>query len=182
MLKLTDNPPVLYPEVPELKGFSDTWWVVRTKSRQEKLLAQNLIQWEIPYFLPMVIKTTRRRGRKYSSLLPLFTGYLFLCGSRDMRTQAMTTNRIAQVLEVGNQETLVADLSQILRAIHAEVPIDPYPYLKVGTRCRVTSGPLAGLEGVLLQKKNVTRLLLQVEILGQAASVEIEPGCLEPIN
>lgn len=182
MLKLSDNPPVTFPEAMGPREQAGRWWVARTKTRQEKLLAQNLLQWEIPYFLPMIQKTRRRQGRRFQSMLPLFSGYLFFCGSEEHRVQALTTNRIAQVLDVADQEGLVADLDQVHRAILAEVPIDPFPGLRPGIRCRVRSGPLLGIEGVILKKKNVTRLLLKIEILGQAASVEIDSELLDPLD
>ena len=74
MLKLSENPPIMWPEEKSICDFSGLWWVAHTKSRNEKALAQDLIRKDINYFLPMNWKVHRRRGRKIRSLLPLLSG------------------------------------------------------------------------------------------------------------
>jgi transcriptional antiterminator RfaH len=182
MLKLEDNPPAVFPEVSDITDIYGDWWVARTKSRSEKVLAQILCRREIPYFLPLVEKISKRRGRRIKSLLPLFSGYLFFCGDQETRHQVLTTNKTAQLLDVVDQDTFVHDLSQIHRALNAGLPIDPHPELTPGKRCRVIAGPLEGAEGILLRRKNLVRILLQVEILGQAAAVEIDADFLEIVG
>ena len=63
MLKLSDNPPILYPEYETIEEIEGQWWVAKTKSRNEKALAQALLHMEIPYFLPLRQKVYKRRGR-----------------------------------------------------------------------------------------------------------------------
>lgn len=182
MLKLSDNPPILYPLDVELADIPGPWWVAHTKARNEKALAQQLAQWSIAYFLPLREKLVVKRGRRLTSMLPLFSGYLFFAGDDEARYHALTSNRIAQVIAVVDQDKLCRELAAICRALQARAPLDPHPYLKVGARCRVRSGALAGIEGLLERKQNVTRLLLQVDILGQAAAVEIDADLLEPVE
>ena len=147
----------------------------------EKALAWMLLRKGIGYFLPLAEKTTVRKGRKYKSLLPLFSGYVFFCGSQDDRYTALTSNRIAQVIEVVDQDALVGELGQIHLALCSGLPVDRHPYLKSGDRCRVVAGPLAGVEGYVVTKKNMCQVVLQVAILGQGASAEIEGDLVEPI-
>lgn len=182
MLKSSENPPILHPENAFEEELAGRWWVAHTKSRNEKALAWSLYHWQTPYFLPLSEKVTRRKQRTYKSLLPLFTGYLFFFGELEQRHQALTTNRIANVIEVVDQSNLVRELTSIYRALKSGLPIDPHPYLKTGNRCRVIAGPLMGYEGIVEQKKNLTRILLQVDILGQSAAVEIDTDMLEPID
>ncbi len=182
MLKFEENPPVVFPEVCDIRDIYGAWWVARTKSRNEKVLAHMLCRYEIPYFLPLIEKVSKRQGRRIKSLLPLFSGYLFFCGDLDARLQVLTTNRTAQIIEVVDQDTLIHDLSQVHRALNTGLPINPHPGLVPGKRCRVTAGALEGAEGILLRRKNITRILLQVEILGQAAAVEIDADFLEIIG
>ena len=180
MLKLEDNPPILFPENAEISEIEGQWKVAHTKSRNEKALARALLTWNIPYFLPLIEKVTRRQGRRQKSLLPLFSGYVFFCGNQEDRQKALTTNRIAQVIEVVDQSVLIRDLSQIQKALIQGGRLDLCPHLKSGMRCRVTSGAFVGLEGVLVRKNNLSRLLLQIEMLGQAAALEIDSDLLEP--
>lgn len=182
MLRLSDNPPILYPESASLAEMSGRWWVAQTKSRHEKALAWSLQQMGIGYFLPLTEKVHRRKGRNYKCLLPLFSGYLFFCGDQQQRYLAQTGNRIAQVIDVVDQQGLIRDMSQVYQALCQGAALEPHRYLKAGDRCRVVVGPLIGLEGIFLQRRGVSRLVLQVDMLGQAASVEVDDDVVESIS
>jgi len=182
MLKLADNPPILYPANSSLAEIAGLWWVAHCKARNEKALAWFLAKQEIAYFLPLREKLTIRKGRRYKALLPLFSGYVFFNGDRDSRYLALRSNRIAQVIEVVDQLKLVHELTQIHLALSKGIRLDPHPHLKEGDRCRVIAGPLKGMEGILLRKKNRIKLVLQVGILGQAAAMEIDADLLEAIG
>ena len=182
MLKVGDNPPIVHPEVDSLGEMAGQWWVAHTKARNEKSLAWSLYRWDIGYFLPLREKVTVRKGRRIKSVLPLFSGYVFFNGDEESRYRALTTNRIAQVIEVLDQSQLVRELGQIHQALAQGAPLDPHPYLKSGTHCRVKAGPLMGMEGMVVRKKGLTKLILRVDILGQAAAVEIEGDLLESLD
>lgn len=182
MLKLSDNPPVIWPEERNISEFNGIWWVVHTKSRNEKALAHDLIRKEINYFLPMTWKTRYRSGRKIRSLLPLFSGYLFFAGTENQRVQVLKTNRAASLIKVKDQQKLIDELSQIEKAIRSGADLTPHHYIKQGQFCKVIAGPLANLKGIVLKTKTYTRLLLQVDILGQAACVEIDTDMIEVID
>jgi transcriptional antiterminator RfaH len=182
LLKESENPPLVWPEAQSISDFTGLWWVAHTKSRNEKALAQDLVAKNISYFLPMTWKVQRRSHRTFRSLLPLFSGYLFFCGQEKERIELLRTNRVANVIEVKDQEKLLDELVQFERALRAGAPLTPYKYIKAGQRCRVIAGPLLGLEGIVIQIKNVARLLLQIDMLGQAASVEIDIDLIEPID
>ncbi|MBN1765522.1 MAG: hypothetical protein JW860_09720 [Sedimentisphaerales bacterium] len=182
MLKFSENPPILYPEDLSIEEIPGQWRVAHTKSRNEKALASVMCKWQIPYFLPLVEKTTKRKHRIYKSLLPLFSGYLFFCGTQEQRYRALTSNRIAQVIDVIDQDKFIKEITAIHKAIYGGMPIDTHPYLKAGKRCRVIGGALMGCEGMIEQKKNMTRIVLQVDMLGQSAAVEIDADLLEPID
>lgn len=182
MLKENENPPITWPEEKSISDFTGIWWVAHTKSRNEKALAQDLICKDINYFLPMSWKVHRRRGRTIRSLLPLFSGYLFFCGQENERVELLRTNRVANLIEVKDQEKLVAELLQIERALRAGAPLSPHKYLRAGQHCRVIAGPLAELQGIVVQTKTVTRLVLQIDMLGQATSVEIDTDMIERVD
>lgn len=181
-LKPQDNPPGAYPEGAMIEEMKGRWWVAHTKSRNEKSLAWDLLKKGTSYFLPMVEKVQIISGRKVKSVLVLFAGYLFFCGSEDERYEAMTTNRIASAIEVLDQERLIKELSSIQRAMSGEQQLDPFPYLEAGQRCVVTAGPLKGVEGLLVRRKNIDRLVLEVHVLGQAVSTEIDASLLEVVD
>ncbi|MFH1370060.1 MAG: transcription termination/antitermination NusG family protein [Planctomycetota bacterium] len=182
MLKAGDNPPITWPDGKLLRDFEGLWWVAHTRSRNEKALAHDLASKGVSYFLPMMWKVRRIRGRTIRSLLPLFGGYLFFCGAERQRIEVLRTNRVANLIEVSDQHRLVEELSQIEQAITAGADLSPHDYIKVGQRVRVIGGALAGLMGIVAKTKNAMRLVLQIDMLGQAASVEINTDMIEAVE
>lgn len=145
-------------------------------------MAWQLVSKSVPYFLPMSWKVSRKSGRTIRSLLPLFPGYVFFCGGEYERLETLKTNRTAAILPVIDQNRLVRELIPIETILNLGKPVIPHDYLKVGQRCRVIAGPLMGTEGLIIQTPKETRLVLQVEMLGQAASVEIDIDMVEKIE
>ncbi len=196
MLKLSENPSISWPEGESIRDFAGLWWVAHTKSRNEKALAQDLIRKDISYFLPMSWKVHRRRGRTIRSLLPLFSGYLFFCGGENQRIEVLRTNRVANLIEVKDQHKLLDELLQIEQALQTGAALTPHKYIKTGQHCRVIAGPLADLRGIVIgvpkckkgrlgdlaKTKNVVRLVLQINMLGQATSIEIDADMIEIID
>lgn len=182
MLKANENPPICYPQDQAITQFNGTWWVVHTRSRNEKALAHDLIIRDINYFLPMSWSVRKNSQRTTKTLLPLFTGYLFFCGDENQRVEVLKTNRVANLIEVPDSDFFVGELTQIEQALKSGAPLVPHQYIKKGQWVRVVAGPLMGLEGMVIDVKNTTRLLLQIDMLGQAASVEIDLDMVEPID
>ena len=158
------------------------WWVLYTKARQEKALSRELLGHRIPFYLPLVKKTSVRRGRKTTSHVPLFSGYLFLYGTEQERIVSLTTNRISRILTVDDPERLVYDLRQLRRLIASNAPLTVESRLLPGDHVRVRQGPLMGLEGTVLTRRGTTRLLVSVDFLQQGASVEIDDFLLEKVD
>lgn len=182
MLKLSENPAILTPEIQSLTELTGTWWVARTKARFEKAFAWDMFSRGIGYFLPMREKTIFSGGRKRRVMVPLFTSYVFFCGTEPDRYTAMTTNRLCQTIEVVDQDCLIEELARIEKALLSKAVIDQYPRLPVGGRCRIISGPMMGTEGVVVERKDAkARMVLEVTILGQGAVVEIDADLLEPL-
>jgi len=179
LLKVSENPPITWPEVESIRDFKGQWWVAHTKSRNEKALAHDLIRRNISYFLPMSWKVRRKSRRTIRSLMPLFGGYLFFCGDENERSELWRTDRVANMIEVKDQQKLLKELLQIEQALRAGAPLVPHKYLKTGQKCRVIAGPLLGLQGIVVETRGATRLVLQVDMLGQAASVEIDVDMIE---
>lgn len=182
MLKASENPPIAWPEEISIRDFTGLWWVAHTKSRNEKALAQDLVQKNISYFLPMSWKVRQQRGRKTRTLLPLFSGYIFFCGNEAQRVEVLRTNRVANLIEVQSQQKFIDELVQIEQVLQTGATLEPHKYVKTGQRCRVIAGPLANLVGIAIQIRGTTRLVLQIDMLGQAASVDIDTDMIEIID
>jgi hypothetical protein len=134
LLKVSENPPIISPEAESICDFTGQWWVVHTRSRNEKALAHDLIRKNISYFLPMSWKVRRRSRRTIRSFLPLFGGYLFFCGDEDQRVELLQTNRVANLIEVNDQQKFLNELVQIEQALRSGAPLTPHAYTEVGKR------------------------------------------------
>ena len=158
------------------------WYVLHTKSRQEKVVAEFLTERQIRHVLPLVTKTTYCGKRKLKSELPLFPGYVFLKGSANDAYSVDRTKRLVRIIPVFDQLRLNLEIESLTRALAADKTFDPHPFLVAGTRVVVQSGPLRGTRGIIESRGNVHRLVLQIEILGQAVSMEIDAGLVEPVD
>ena len=154
------------------------WWLVHTKARNEKALAADLDYLGIGCYLPLAHTSRRYGGRTVSIDIPLFPGYLFLSGGPEERLAALSTKRVANVIRVVDQERLRADLRQVFRVTTSDTPVDVYPGIRRGRRCRVTQGCLKGIEGVVIRRRGVCRVYISVVALGQSAEVEIDASLL----
>ncbi|NQU26351.1 MAG: antitermination protein NusG [Candidatus Nealsonbacteria bacterium] len=158
------------------------WWVLHTKSRQEKAIARELREWRAPYYLPLVEKTTVYPRRRVTSYIPLLRSYIFLYGSEDDRNRGLKTNRVVQILAVPDQDEIREDLHRLYRLIASGAPLTVESRFRPGHCVRIRRGPFAGLEGTVMKRRDETRLIVSVNFLQQGASVEIEDFMLEPID
>src|SRR5207248_10893507 len=106
MLKLSDNPAMLYPPAASPGELRGPWWVAHTKARCEKVFAEDLAARKIAYFLPMIERVTFSGGRKRRGMAPLFASYVFFCGNEQDRQAALLTDRLCRVIEVTAQQQL----------------------------------------------------------------------------
>jgi len=167
----------LKPQPPGL-----AWMLLHTRARQEKVVADLLAGLGVERYLPLVRVRRRYGHRKREILAPLFPSYVFARCAKEAAWRVHDAGRVAQVLEISDQERFGREIEQIRRAIEADVCLDPHPFLRAGHRVRVRSGPLLGVEGVVEIKRRVDRLVLQVHTLGQAASVEIDADDVEMLD
>jgi len=181
MLLVAENPPQLAEGYSSITSIEGDWWVAHTKARAEKALAWDLVGHSIPYYLPMTERTVIWGGRKRRVLKPIFSSYVFFSGSSEDRYRVLRTNRVCQVIPVRHRGPFIEEIHAIHRALSSNIPLDLHPFAAVGKRCRVAAGPLEGIEGIVIRKDDAMRLVLQVNILGQGASLEISADLLEPV-
>ena len=158
------------------------WYILRTRSRQEKALARDLGARSIRCFLPLIPLIRYYGRRKVRTISPLFPGYLFLMGQRDDCFIADRTGRVAQVLDVPNQEALTAELTAVAQAMQVGGELlTPCPPLERGMFVEVSSGPFKGIRGMVDVRLRDNRLVLHVDLIGKAAVLEIDRDLLRPV-
>src|SRR5262249_6017635 len=159
-----------------------SWWVLHTRPRAEKSLARRTRAAGLPFFLPLHKKQWRNGGRLFTSHLPLFPGYFFLHGGPEARGQVLQTNLVAQVIPVADQQRLHDDLRRVFSLIASDLPLTPVERLEAGDPVEVVSGPLAGLVGKVLRRGKHLTFFIEVRLLQQGVSVELETWMIQPLN
>lgn len=159
-----------------------TWMVAHTKPRQEKALAEALLAAGVPCFLPVISQARFYGHRKRLVELPIFPSYVFVHADADGRVTTLQTNRVVHVLKVSDQSGMEHELQQIDLAMAGGAQLDPFPYLAVGRPVVVVRGPFMGLQGLVDERRSWDRLVLNVAMLGQATSLEIDASLLEPAD
>jgi transcriptional antiterminator RfaH len=160
-----------------------TWWALYTRSRHEKKLMRRIVPLGVPFYCPLVERRARlKNGRIRRSYLPLFSNYVFVYGDESHRRTAQETGCVSRWLAAPDPEALTQDLRRIRQLIETGEPVTPEAQLEPGMRVRVRSGVFAGFEGVVIRRRNETRLLVAVHFLQQGASVLLEDCQLERLT
>ena len=160
------------------------WYVAHTCANHEKRVAEQLAQRDVENFLPLYEVTRRRRGRRLWAELPLFPGYVFVRLALKDRLRVLQIPSVVRLVGFKGQAARVPDAEvDALRACHGwPFAVEPHPYLRMGERVRITSGALAGIEGILRRKKAGYRLVLSVHILMKSVAIEMDAADVEPLR
>lgn len=160
------------------------WFAIRTRSRHEKIVADQLERQSIESFLP-VVKTTRKwSDRKKEVEVPLFSGYSFvrlvLCSPDRLRV--LQTHGVAGFVGVrGIGVPVPEEQIESLKALLAnEIPMKELPFIEIGQRVRIRGGALDGIEGILAAQDD-RNLIISIEPIHRSLSVCIDGYTFELI-
>jgi transcription antitermination factor NusG len=159
-----------------------SWWALYTRHQHEKVIAQILGTKGFEVFLPLYESVRRWKDRNKLLSLPLFPCYVFIRGGLSRRSLVVTTPGVHMALYNGERIAVIPneEIEGIRRAVAGPFRAEPHPFLRCGERVRVTRGSLEGIEGVLVRKKSLYRLVLSVDMLAQSVAVEIDAADVEP--
>ena len=157
------------------------WFVAHTRPRREKKLKQYCEKEGILVTLPCYRTVHRYRGKTASFEKPLFPGYVFLQLQAEQRQQVQRNDHVANLLVVHDQELFTRQLGEILKALDTKLEIWLAPEIGVGSRVKIRSGPLRGLDGWVEGRYGMTTVLLRLDFIGQAAAVKLQADEVEMI-
>ena len=172
-------------EVESLNGTLDVapegkkWFVIHTKPKREKKLAQYLLERDITYFLPLNNSVRKYQYRQIKFTKPLFSGYMFAMLSDKQKQNILVSGYIANYLKVFSEDELLTDLRQIHGGFEKGAEYETHVYFGKGTKVRIKSGPFVGLYGVVEDATKADKLILQIHFLRKAVSISIKPNQLE---
>lgn len=161
------------------------WFAVYTTPRHEKRVDQHFNVRGIERYLPLYqVQRKWADGSRVTLNLPLFPGYIFV---RIKRADRVSVLEVPGVLAIvggtgGTPAPLpLADIEALRFGLHLR-RAEPHPLLQIGQRARIRSGALAGMEGVVVRKKNSFRVVLTLDAIMQSIAVEVDGSELESID
>jgi len=170
--------------VPEMR-LERNWFAVFTSPRHEKRVQQHFSQRNVEHYLPIYRSPRKwRNGLKVVLNLPLFPGYIFVRIKRKERVRVLEVPGVLAIVggTAGEMAPLPeAEVEPLRSSLHLR-QAEPHPLLTVGERVRIRSGALAGLEGVVVRKKNSLRVVLTMNLIMQSIAVEVDGEELETVN
>ena len=160
------------------------WWAIYTRHQHEKTVADMLTSKGFDVFLPLYDSMRRWKDRSKLLSLPLFPCYVFVKGGFERKLQVVSTPGVHMMLYRGDQVATIPEeeMAAIRRVVEGRFNVEPHPFLKCGQRVRVLRGAMEGVEGILIRKKNLLRLVLSVDMLAQSVAVEVNASDVEPVN
>ena len=156
------------------------WACAQLEINRERLALHCLGLAGYEVYLPR-IRSQRATGLR-KAVTALFPGYVFVHMDLNDRLRVLQLPSVVRFISFnghpvplpeGEIETLSHGLASGIRA-------EPHPYLKVGNRVLVKSGPLAGAEGILVRKKDKFRILLSIDLIMRSVAVEVDEADVEP--
>jgi transcription antitermination factor NusG len=164
--------------------FESRWYAACTSPRHEKKVAQQFEGNCVPYFLPLYRSLRRWKDRRKQIDLPLFPGYVFVHVALKDRLQVLRVPGVVQFVSFGGKPAVLpsAEIESLRNGLIRGVLAEPHPYLKLGHRVRVHSGPLSGQEGILVRRKEKFRVVLSIHLIQRSVAVEVDESEIEPIR
>jgi transcription antitermination factor NusG len=165
-------------------GKTECWFAVQVKSRCESTVARVLRNKTEAVFAPIYESIRVRPNGQKMIQQPLVPGYVFSRFDVEHRLPVLTTPYVMSIVSFGRQPVPIdpIEIENLQRAASSPHQCQPWMYLKVGQKARIISGPLAGVEGILVDDRKAARLVLSIELLQRAVAVEVPSKAVAPIG
>jgi transcription antitermination factor NusG len=159
------------------------WHVLYTRHQHEKTVDRILCGKGFETFLPLYSALSRWQDRTKLLHVPLFPCYVFFKDRDGRWLDVLKTPGVHMIVSNGEGPAIVPEeqIEAVRRLTEAGQGVEPHPFLKTGDKVRIKCGALAGVEGFLTRKKNLSRLVVSVDILGKSVSTEIDASTVERV-
>lgn len=158
------------------------WFAIWTRARHEQVVREQLRRKRIEVFLPTVARWSRWKDRKKKIDWPLFPGYCFARFDVQDRLPVLKCAGVVNIVSFEGEPAPIPEheIEGIRRLVESDLAFDPCPLIREGMMVEVRSGPLKGVIGRLVRKNEKARLVLSVDLIGQAVSVEVDAADVRP--
>ena len=160
-----------------------SWFGVRVRSHFEQIASAAMRARGIEEFVP-IVRVRRRWSDRIKELdVPLFPGYVFCRFDMERRTPVMSCPGVVNVISFDGRPAPIPDeeIQSVRALIDSSLGVQPHPFLASGEKVRIDYGPLAGVEGMVVEMKKRFRLVVSVNLLQRSISVEIDRAWVSPV-
>jgi len=160
------------------------WYAAYTRANHERRVGAQLVERGVENFLPQYESVRKWKDRRVRLQLPLFPGYIFVHLALQNRLKVLQVPGVACLVSSAGRPVAVPDeeFARIRGFLNDGLSARPHPYLKVGKRVRVRSGPLAGTQGILLRRKGNFRLVISIDLIQRAVAVDVDAADVEALG
>lgn len=151
------------------------WYAAHTCARHEKRVAEQLASRSVELYLPLYETVSRWKDRRVRLLLPLFPGYVFVRLPLSQRLRVLTVPGVVRLVSFnGRPAPLPGEEIEGLRNGLSALRARPHPFLTAGRRVQIVDGPLEGMEGILLRRKGLFRVVLSLDLIKSSICVDVD--------
>ena len=162
------------------------WYVLHTRSKFENVVYQSLIKKSKNVFLPTIRKRSRRQDRRLFLQQPLFPGYLFIKTPVTPTAKLDVLKTVGVVRLIGNRDIPIPVAPEVIDSlkiiVQANEQVEAVQCLRQGDGVRVVAGPFAGVIGIFLQYQGMERVVVNIDAMGRAASINVSAEDIEPLS
>jgi len=164
-------------------GAQLNWYALYTCPRHEKCVAQQIEQRDISCFLPLYRSVRRWKDRRKELELALFPGYVFVRLALQDRLRVLQLPSAVRLVSFSGQPAVLpeAEIEGLRERLSRGGSVEPHPYLRVGRRVRVCGGPMQGLEGIIVRRKDRCRVVFSLDLIMRSMAVEVDESDVEPV-
>jgi transcription antitermination factor NusG len=157
------------------------WYALYTAPRHEKRVADQIKKHDITCFLPLYRSIRRWKDRRKELALVLFPGYVFVHIERHERLQVLQLPGAVRLVTFNGKPVALPEeeIESLRNSLCGPRGLEPHPYLRVGRRVRVRSGPLQGLEGIIERNKDRCRIVFSIHLITRSVAVEVDESEVE---
>lgn len=159
------------------------WYAVSVYPRHEKLVARMCQARDVNYLLPLYSSLRRWKDRRKQLEMVLFPGYVFVNIALSQRLRVLVLPGVAHFVSFQGQPAVVPDreMRALGRGTASGLSIQPHPYLQKGRLVRVRTGPMAGVEGILVRRKDRFRVVISIDLIMRSVAAEVDESDIEPL-
>jgi transcription antitermination factor NusG len=157
-----------------------SWFALQVRAKTEQYTSDILSRKGYECFTPMHPADDPRLIRRHKHDIPLFLGYVFCRFDVVKRLPILMTPGVIGVVGTGRIPAPLddAEIFSIQEAVRRRLVVKPWPSVPVGSKVKISRGPMMGLTGSLVSVKNKRRLVLTVTLLHRSVFVEVDDDCL----